>query len=64
MDRERKDRSFNDGEEELVDKRFVLVWLDKARTHCKGVYIRLDGNRETTWYFGNDFRDGIRLSGL
>ena len=27
-------------------------------------YVRLDGNRETTWYFGNDFRDGIRLSGL
>ena len=27
-------------------------------------YVRLDGNRETTWYFGNDFRDGVRLSGL
>ena len=31
---------------------------------CIFGYVRLDGNRETTWYFGNDFRDGIRLSGL
>ena len=36
----------------------------KSNKIKKDGYVRLDGNRETTWYFGNDFRDGIRLSGL